>query len=96
MFYRSVNTINCLVLGGVSVLGFINVADIDFNNPYVFSFGIASLAFIGMCIASLYDNIKNLKTDMRIDREYYTLEEVKKELSERIANVERSSDKIFK
>jgi len=93
MYYRSVDSINYLILGGVSVLGFVNVANIDFKDPYVFGFGIASLAFIGLCISSLHNNIKNLKTDMRVDRDYYTLEEVKKELSDRIANVERRADK---
>ena len=91
MIYRSFNSTNTLILSAISILGFVNVANLDFKNPYVFSFGVASLAFLGLCISSLHTHIKDLKSDMRYDREYYTLEEVKKEMSDRISHLEHNS-----
>jgi hypothetical protein len=91
MFYRSNNAVNSLILGGVSVLGFVNFANINFTDPFVFGFGLASFSFVAMYIASLHTKINDLKADIRSDRDYYTLEEVKKELSERLTSIEKSS-----
>jgi hypothetical protein len=91
MFYRSNNAVNSLILGGVSVLGFVNFANINFTDPFVFSFGLASVSFVAIYIASLHTKINDLKADIRSDRDYYTLEEVKKELSDRLTSIEKSS-----
>jgi len=88
MIYRSLNTTNSLILGAISVLGFINVADINFKDPYVFGFGVATLGFVGMYISSLHTHIKDLKSDLRSDREYYALEDVKKEMLDRVNKIE--------
>jgi hypothetical protein len=91
MFYRSNNAVNSLILGGVSVLGFVNFANINFTDPFVFSFGLASVSFVSIYIASLHAKINDLKADIRSDRDYYTLEEVKKELSDRLTSIEKNS-----
>ena len=58
-------------------------------SDWIAAAGVASAVFFGFGIFGLLRSLKNAKDDIRHNSEYINNEELRRELADRIANVER-------
>ena len=92
MFYREVGYqhyfVGAIVFGAV----FLHSAKIEATD-WVSAAGIAALICFGFGVSTLLRYVKNTKDDLRHQVEYAREEELRREFTDRIANIERNFDR---
>lgn len=96
MIYRTrlFGATECFVLALIAAGLFVHFSGASFDN--VLSFVMASIAigFVFIGVSHYKDRNEDLKTEIRTEREYMNLDETKRDIGERIAQIEREIARI--
>jgi|LakMenEpi03Aug12_release.lakeMendotaPanAssembly.Ray.scaffolds.fasta_scaffold808346_2 hypothetical protein len=96
MIYRtrlfgSVESFVCaLVTAGL----FVHFSGANFDNVLAVVMAIASVGFVYLGISSYKDKNEDLRSELRVEREFTAQEDTKRELNDRIAGLEREFNNL--
>ena len=92
MFYRDMNYNQYFVAGSVLTVVFFNSAKIQCSD-WVAAAGVAGAVLFGFGVFGLLRTLSNTKDDLRHATQYAAEDEMRRDLADRIANVERDLDR---
>jgi len=88
MFYRDMNYNQYFVAAAVLAGVFLNSAKIECSD-WVAAAGVASAVLFGFGVFGLLRTLKNTKDDLNHQNRYMAEDELRRDMTDRIANIER-------
>jgi high-affinity Fe2+/Pb2+ permease len=96
MIYRTrlFGATECFVLALISAGLFVHFSGASFDNVLAGIMAIVSAGFVYIGVSHYKDRNEDLKSEIRAEREYINLDETKRDIGERIAQIEREISRI--
>lgn len=96
MIYRTrlFGATECFVLALISGGLFVHFSGASFENILAGVMAITTVGFIYIGVSHYKDKNEDLKSEIRVEREYLALDETKRDIGERIAHIEREISRI--
>lgn len=96
MIYRTrlFGATECFILAIISAGLFVHYSGATFDNVLAGIMAIVSAGFVYIGVAHYKDKNEDLKSEIRVEREFNSMDEMKRDIGERISQLERELSRV--